>query len=1022
MKRLLIIIICALACSFRVSAAPLVIENFDGTPVGTKWKMWDRWGNPISSTAEVIADPKNSSNHVLKVTVNGWNCFPEFPVPSEYKGAKILERFKTIRFRFYRPTSDQNDYKQMHVFFGSDVQYDDNGGYPYQGDRNIWQNRSYNIVNVPATSTATTLHLGIHCDVSEYYIDDVSLYGEYDDYVTYESQTLDLSGQNTSTTYKTYTTPTYIPKDTKLDFYTARYADIYAPFAGEGTLNIYSGGERTYLGEHSGKKYEDWSRFTGDVHVYPYKKLGSGNGFYGLVMGTNGKTFSPENIDDGINSGKACNALANNRVFLHDGATIAFENGTRGAIFGELNTEAGSRIQGYYKSSTNGSYVIVGGLNTDATMAGTIAPYGSDAIGIIKDGTGIYTLTANNNKITGGIRVRNGRVNICNDASAAEKSKLSGGTGTPSGTMPVAYVFGNGVLGGTGNIAGIVDVYGTVEPGTEAPGTLKVKNFVSNTKATLVMHPNASLRFKVKSATEYDQLLVNNAVEYSTATELIGVTSDAKPRIKVVLMDDDVIKVGDKFAVLTTPQKLDIANNWKVSFPKSYTWKAEEEQNTDGTYSLVLSVTSLKDDPDNADDGENEGEDVIGKEEIVPESFGPDGDTKSLRQYAEEKGLRIGAAIASYRVPLDNSSDARTAIAKKEFNMVVNENELKWESCEPSQNNFTYGGGDGLLYFASNNKQYMRGHTLVWHSQVAEWVSVDGKKNDKGWTKQQLMDILKNHITNVVTHYKGRIGEWDVVNECLDDDQSIVRTNPNGYKLRASSIWTTVCGEAFIDSAFVWAHRADPNAKLYLNDYDNETLGTAKAQAFYNLAKRLKQSGRPIDGVGFQCHLDAGHVDAPAIGKNIERFAPLGLECAVTELDLGIKSTSTEDQQLQARDYYRVVKTAMEQSHCRSVLIWGLTDDLSWRSSNPLPWNGSVQKKPAYYGVRQALKDAKVVNQLLGDVNTDGKVDVEDANMLVNYVLGLNPEGFEKAVADVDGDGKISVSDANAIVNVYLKK
>lgn len=1023
MKKITAFLFALVCCCNAATAAPVVIENFEGYEVNTKWKMWDRWGNPVNSTATVIADPTNSSNHVLKVTVKGWNCFPEFVVPEEYKGVKILDRFKTIRFRFYRPSSDQNDYKQMHVFFGSDVQYDDNGGYPYQGDRNTWQQRSYNIVNVPSGSTATTLHLGIHCDVSEYYIDDVMLYGEYDDYVTYDSQKLDMSGQNSSTTYKSYTTPTYIPKDTKLDFYTARYMDIYAPFAGEGTLNIYSGGERTYLGEHSNKKYQDWSKFTGDVHVYPYKSLNSGNGFYGLVMGTNGKSFSPEDIDAGINEGKACNALANNRVFLHNGSAIAFENGTRGAIYGELNTEAGSRIYGYYKATAGtGAYLIVGGNNTDATMAGRIAPMESNGkplvtslVGLIKDGTGTYTLTANDNVISGAMRIRNGRMNICNDAAAAEKGRLSGGTGTPGSNAPVAYVFCKGVLGGTGNIAGIVDLYGTLEPGTAEPGRLLVKDFVSNAKATIIMHPDATLRFKVKSAAEYDQLVVNNAVEYKNTTELFDVTSENKPRIRVSLMDDDEVKVGDTYTVLTVPSSLAIADKWKLLFPTRYTWKAEEVQNANNTYSLVLTVTSLKDDPANAGNKEDGG-DIIGEDEKVPEHFGPDGDTKSWRQYAEEKGLRIGVAVATYRTPLDQSTDSRTAIVRKEYNMVVNENELKWESCEPSQGTFNYGGGDGLLYFANNNKMYMRGHTLAWHSQVAQWVSADGKKNDKAWTKSQLMAILKNHILNVVGHFKGRIGEWDVVNECLDDDQSIVRTNPDGYKLRASSIWTTVCGEAFIDSAFVWAHQADPTAKLYLNDYDNETLGKAKTQAFYNLAKRLKKNGIPIDGVGFQCHLNAGSVDAPAIGKNIERFAPLGLECAITELDLGTNSNSEADLQLQARDYYRIVKTAMEQPHCRSVLIWGISDDLSWRSSNPLPWNSSAAKKPAYYGVLAALKDAKVSQAIPGDVDGDGNVTIADANMIVNYFLGIAQKNFNADAADVDGDGRITMSDANAII------
>lgn len=1015
-------------CSYAISAVanPLVVENFDAVEIGTKWKMWDRWNNPVSSTAEVIADPANPSNHVLKVTVKGWNCFPEFSVPEEYKGAKIKERFATIRFRFYRPSSDTNDYKQMHVFYGSDVQYDDNGGYPYQGDRNQWQWRSYDIINVPDASTATALHLGIHCDVSEYYIDDIMLYGEYDDYTTYESGVLDICTKNTSSTYTVYTTKTFIPEGKSLNAFVSRYTDFNADFAGSGTLNFYGGGERCYLGEHSGKKYPDWKRFTGDVNIYKYNKVETGAGFYGVVMTHNGKTFSVEDVDDGIQSGKVCNMLANNNVTLKNGAAIAFESGSRAAQFGTLNTEAGSRIYGYYKASaSHSSYLIVGGNNTDATMAGRIAPmessgtpYLSMSLGIIKDGRGTYTLTANDNCITGAIRVRNGRVNICNDVVAAEKGKLSGGTGTPASGKPAAYVFGNGVLGGTGNIAAPVEVYGTLEPGTSEPGILRIKDYSKNSTAKVVMHPEGVLRFKIKNTDSYDQLIVSNGIERSAVMEDFS-TSQSMPTIKVSLTDDCEINAGDMFTVITAKERTGAETwKWNVVFPKKYTWKADEIRNLDGTYGLRLTVVSLEDDANNTGDEEEKEEDE--GEENIPETFGDDGDVKTLRQYADEKGLRIGVAVPTYTIPMDNVSDARTTLVKDEFNMVVNENELKWDSCEPERGVFNFGGGDALLSFAINNNMYMRGHTLAWHSQVAQWVSADGKKNDKGWTKRQLLDILKEHIFAVVGHYKGRIGEWDVVNECLDDDQSIVRTNPEGYTLRKQSVWTTVIGEEFIDSAFVWAHQADPQAKLYLNDYSQETQGKAKTEAFYNLAKRLKKDGRPIDGVGFQCHLDAGQVNVGAIGKNIARYAELGLECAITELDLGIDMNTELDRQQQAKDYYRIVSEAMKYDHCRSVLIWGLYDAISWRQSYPLLWNNGLAKKPAYYAVRMALANADNNKEVEGDVDGDGSVTMTDANMVVNTFLSGTADDAMKKKCDVDKDGTVSMSDANAVVNIYL--
>lgn len=232
-----ILLVCICLASV-MKAEPLVVEDFDALPVGTKFVMWDRYNGPQTSTATVEQDPKNAANHVLHVVVKTWNTFPEFSVPSEYAGALLGKRFKSVRFRMLRPNSDTNDYKQVHIFYGDDQLYADNS-YPFQGNRNEWQERSYDIgSNISDASTATALRLGIHSDASEYYLDDITLVGALDDFVTYESGELNLCTKNTSSSYTTYTTPTYIPEGTALNLYTSRYTDLFAPFAGEGTLNI----------------------------------------------------------------------------------------------------------------------------------------------------------------------------------------------------------------------------------------------------------------------------------------------------------------------------------------------------------------------------------------------------------------------------------------------------------------------------------------------------------------------------------------------------------------------------------------------------------------------------------------------------------------------------------------------------------------------------------------------------------------------------------------------------------------
>ena len=237
-------------------------------------------------------------------------------------------------------------------------------------------------------------------------------------------------------------------------------------------------------------------------------------------------------------------------------------------------------------------------------------------------------------------------------------------------------------------------------------------------------------------------------------------------------------------------------------------------------------------------------------------------------------------------------------------------------------------------------------------------MSEDGKKNNHNYSREELLDILKNHIQNVAGNYKGRIREWDVVNEVLDDDQSIVRTQPDAYKLRPS-IWNTYIGEDFIDSAFVWAHQVDPTAKLYINEYGAEMMGGAKSEAYFNLVKRLQKSGIPIDGCGLQCHFTTGEVDTLKLEKNIRRYAELGLNCIITELDIALANPyAAEALETQAKEYAAITRVFLRNANCPSMLIWGLADHYSWRQNQPLLWDSQLQAKPAYYYVHAQLRKA----------------------------------------------------------------
>ena len=233
-----------------------------------------------------------------------------------------------------------------------------------------------------------------------------------------QRDTIDISGNNTSSNYVTYDKTISIPSTKTVDVLMSRYTYFNSTVTGDGMLFLHTGGERCYLGTAKGASYPNWNNFKGDVHIYPYKEKSPSAGYYGIVMAHGGKTFTVEDVDGSLKSGKVNTMMQNNRVTLHDGATLVCESGTRGFRFGELQTEAGSSIQGYMKKGSYNSYFLVGCLNTDATMAGTIAPpdyADTHHVGIVKEGKGTYRITGNQNYISGALRVLDGRVLIMND-------------------------------------------------------------------------------------------------------------------------------------------------------------------------------------------------------------------------------------------------------------------------------------------------------------------------------------------------------------------------------------------------------------------------------------------------------------------------------------------------------------------------------------------------------------------------------------------------------------------------------
>ncbi|KAL2141433.1 hypothetical protein VTI28DRAFT_2433 [Corynascus sepedonium] len=287
-------------------------------------------------------------------------------------------------------------------------------------------------------------------------------------------------------------------------------------------------------------------------------------------------------------------------------------------------------------------------------------------------------------------------------------------------------------------------------------------------------------------------------------------------------------------------------------------------------------------------------------------------------------------------------SDAEAnEIAKnaQDFGQYTCENEMKFDALQPSQDAFNYDGADQIVAQAEANGQIMRCHTLVWHNQVPSWVK------DGGFDKDSLIEIMKNHIANVVGHYKGKCYAWDVVNEALNED---------GTYRSSDSVWGSTIGPEFIPIAFAAAAEADPDAKLYYNDYNCDRPG-AKATGALNLIQMVQDAGAPIHGFGMQGHLTTGQVgDASQYVENMQAFAALGVEVAFTELDIATPAGSPDFNQ-QAADYATVVSACKQVEACVGITTWGFTDRYTWiGDSAPLIWDKDLQKKAAYDAIINA--------------------------------------------------------------------
>ncbi|MEH0542537.1 non-reducing end alpha-L-arabinofuranosidase family hydrolase [Streptomyces sp. B21-105] len=298
----------------------------------------------------------------------------------------------------------------------------------------------------------------------------------------------------------------------------------------------------------------------------------------------------------------------------------------------------------------------------------------------------------------------------------------------------------------------------------------------------------------------------------------------------------------------------------------------------------------------------------------------------ALGAQAAQSGRYFGTAVAAGRL----GDGAYTRILDREFTSVTPENEMKWDTTEPSRGSFNFGPADRIVNRATSHGQRMRGHTLVWHSQLPGWVRSIRDANT-------LRSVMNNHINTVAGHYKGRIHTWDVVNEAFADGGS--------GQLR-SSVFRDVLGTGFLEQAFRTARTADPAAKLCYNDYSIDDWNAAKTQGVYRMVRDFKARGVPIDCVGLQAHFGAGGPPG-SFRTTLSSFAALGVDVQITELDIAQASPNA---------YANTIRACLNVSRCTGITVWGIRDSDSWRSGeNPLLFDRNGNKKPAYNAVLTTL-------------------------------------------------------------------
>jgi endo-1,4-beta-xylanase len=280
------------------------------------------------------------------------------------------------------------------------------------------------------------------------------------------------------------------------------------------------------------------------------------------------------------------------------------------------------------------------------------------------------------------------------------------------------------------------------------------------------------------------------------------------------------------------------------------------------------------------------------------------------------------------------------------FDSITAETAMKIADLQPQRGQFDFTIADAMVAFAEEHGQQVFGHTLSWCTDS----TMPGWLRNGSWSRTSLLSVLEQHITAVLTHFRGRVAAWDVVNEALNDDGT-----------RRNCLWERVIGDDWVDQAFRFARRADPGAKLFYNETKAD-VPNPKYEATVGLVRDLRARDVPVDGVGLQYHLTDRMPTRAQVEEAIARLGELGMDVHVSELDVPVwylGSTLERKLARQAAVYRAVAEACNAQPACFRITTWGFMDRYTWRqpweASRPLPFDSEYQPKPAWTAIQEAL-------------------------------------------------------------------